>query len=104
MNKALVSIVMPSYQQFRYLEEAVRSVLDQRDGAVELLVMDPGSTDGSRDLLLKLHDEYGDRLRLFFEPDEGQSDAVNKGLARARGNVLGWLNSDDRLADRKSVV
>jgi len=94
----LVSIVMPSYQQSRFLEEAVRSVLDQRQVAVELLVMDPGSTDGSRELLLALQVEYGDRLRLFFEPDDGQSDAVNKGLALARGTVLGWLNSDDRLA------
>jgi glycosyltransferase involved in cell wall biosynthesis len=92
-----VSIVMPSYQQAAYLEEAVRSVLDQEGVEVELLVMDPGSTDGSRELLQVLEAEYGERLRLYFEPDEGQSDAINRGMARARGTVLAWLNSDDSL-------
>jgi glycosyltransferase involved in cell wall biosynthesis len=93
----LVSIVMPSYQQIAYLEEAVRSVLDQRGVDVELLVMDPGSTDGSRELLLALKAEYGDKLLLHFVRDSGQSDAVNRGMAMARGDVMGWLNSDDRL-------
>lgn len=93
----LVSVVMPSYQQVRFLEEAARSVLDQAGVAVELIVMDPGSTDGSRELLLRLQAEYGENLRLVFEPDAGQSDAINKGLALARGEILCWLNSDDRL-------
>ncbi len=92
-----ISIVMPSFQQAVFLEEAVRSVLDQQLGMVELLVMDPGSTDGSRELLTALRKEYGARLVLRFDPDQGQSDAVNRGLARAQGRVLGWLNSDDRL-------
>lgn len=87
---------MPCYQQVAYLEEAVRSVLDQEGVEVELLVMDPGSTDGSRELLLRLKEEYGERLLLHFAPDRGQSDAINRGMALARGNVLAWLNSDDR--------
>jgi glycosyltransferase involved in cell wall biosynthesis len=91
------SIVMPSYQQAAYLEEAVRSVLDQQGVSVELLVMDPGSTDGSRELLLSLRRKYDERLVLHFDPDQGQSEAVNRGLARARGHIFGWLNSDDRL-------
>lgn len=93
----LISIIMPSYQQAAFLEEAVRSVLDQEGAAVELLVMDPGSTDGSRELLLELQTEYGGRLALHFESDQGQSDAVNRGMSLARGHILGWLNSDDRL-------
>jgi len=93
----LISIVMPSFQQAAFLEEAVRSVLDQEKVAVELLVMDPGSTDGSRELLLSLSKEYGSRLILNFEPDMGQSDAINHGLNQANGNIFGWLNSDDRL-------
>lgn len=98
MKKApFVSIIMPCYQQAAYLEEAVRSVLDLQDADVELLVMDPGSTDGSRELLLALQPGYGDRLVLHFAPDKGQSDAINRGMALARGHVLGWLNSDDRL-------
>ena len=96
-NFPLFTVIMPSFQQAAYLEEAVRSVLDQQGVEVELLVMDPGSTDGSRELLLSLHKECGDRLVLIFEPDRGQSDALNRGLAQARGRILGWLNSDDRL-------
>lgn len=91
-----ISIIMPCYQQANYLEEAVRSVLDQRDVAVELIVMDPGSTDGSREILGSLKEEYGDALILHFAPDKGQSDAINRGMALARGTVLAWLNSDDR--------
>jgi glycosyltransferase involved in cell wall biosynthesis len=93
----LISIIMPSFQQVAFLEEAVRSVLDQEGVEVELLVMDPGSTDGSRELLERLRQEYGARLRLHFEPDQGQSDAINRGMTRARGRILAWLNSDDRL-------
>ena len=93
----LFSIVMPCYQQAAFLEEAVRSVLDQQGVDVELLVMDPGSTDGSRELLLKLKELYGERLLLHFAPDEGQADAINRGMDLAHGNILGWLNSDDRL-------
>jgi len=93
----LISIIMPSYQQAAFLEEALRSVLDQEKVDIELLVMDPGSTDGSRELLLSLQKEYGDRLALHFETDLGQSDAINRGLALAQGKILGWLNSDDRL-------
>ena len=96
-SSPLVSIVMPCYQQAAFLEEAVRSVLDQKGVDVELLVMDPGSTDGSRELLKTLKVTYGERLILHFAPDEGQADAINCGMGLARGNILGWLNSDDRL-------
>jgi glycosyltransferase involved in cell wall biosynthesis len=98
MNEApVISIVMPSYQQAAFLEEAARSVLDQQGVDVELVVMDPGSTDGSRELLQMLKKEYGERLVLHCTPDEGQPDAINRGMAIARGHLLGWLNSDDRL-------
>lgn len=92
-----ISIIMPCYQQSAYLEEAVRSVLEQRDVQVELIVMDPGSTDGSRNLLLRLKNEFADQLVLNFAPDNGQSDAINRGMTMARGTILAWLNSDDRL-------
>lgn len=90
-------MVMPSFNQRRYIVEAVSSVLDQAGVRVELLVLDPGSTDGSREALENLQNKYGPSLRLVFEPDSGQSDAVNKGMALAKAPVLGWLNSDDRL-------
>lgn len=90
-------MIMPSFQQALFLEEAVRSILDQDITGLELIVMDPGSTDGSRELLVSLSQEYGERLVLYFEPDQGQSDAVNLGFAHARGEIFGWLNSDDRM-------
>lgn len=96
-TEPVISIIMPCFQQAAFVEEAVRSVLDQPGVAAELIVMDPGSTDGSRELLRSLGKEYGERLVLHFAPDEGQPDAINKGMAMAKGNVLGWLNSDDRL-------
>ena len=97
MSSPEISIVMPCYQQVRFVEEAVRSVLEQEGVDLELLVLDPGSTDGTRELLLALQERYGEVLRLHFAPDAGQADAVNRGMALARGNILGWLNSDDRL-------
>jgi glycosyltransferase involved in cell wall biosynthesis len=92
-----ISLVMPCYLQVAYLEEAVRSVLDQEGVDLELLVMDPGSADGSRELLQVLQQTYGERLQLHFAADDGQADAINRGMRLARGEILGWLNSDDRL-------
>lgn len=88
-----VTIVIPSYNQREYLEEAVRSVLGQ-DWPVELIVMDGGSTDGSVEVLQR----YDERIAYWqSQPDAGQSWAIRDGFRRATGDVLGWLNSDDAL-------
>lgn len=95
MNSSpLISIVIPSFNQGIFLEECLELVLAQTYPRREIIVIDGGSTDDSREILHR-HER---RLDYWVsEADRGQAHAVNKGWARAKGEVLGWLNSDDRL-------
>jgi len=87
-----ISIVMPSYNQARFIERSILSVLNQGYPNLELVVIDGGSTDGTVDIIRK----YNDYIDFWVsETDNGQSDALNKGFARCTGDIYGWLNSDD---------
>jgi glycosyltransferase involved in cell wall biosynthesis len=90
-----ISIVTPSFNQGPYLEETIRSVLDQNYPALEYVVIDGGSTDDSPAIIRR----YADRLTHWVsEPDGGQYDAINRGFARTTGEIMGWINSDDKYA------
>ena len=89
-----ISIIIPSYNQAEYLEATLCSVLDQGYPNLEVILMDGGSKDGSQEII----ERYASHLAYWqSQPDEGQAAALNAGFARATGEVLTWLNSDDVL-------
>lgn len=89
-----VSIITPSYNQGQFIEQTIRSVLNQTYKNIEYIIVDGGSTDNTMEIV----ERYKDRIdTIIHEKDKGQSDAINKGFKLATGTLIGWINSDDIL-------
>jgi len=91
-DNPLVSIITPSYNQSRYIEETIQSVIGQNYAKIEYIIIDGGSNDGSIEIIKRYDGSLKDWIS---EPDQGQTDAINKGFARTNGEILAWINSDD---------
>ncbi len=91
----LISVVTPSFNQGDFIERTIQSVIERGYPRVEHLVIDGGSTDSTVEVLRRYLKDYPEQLDFVSEPDRGQAHAVNKGFDRARGEIIGWLNSDD---------
>jgi glycosyltransferase involved in cell wall biosynthesis len=88
-----ISIVVPSLNQGQFIARTLESILTQDYAASQILVMDGGSTDDTISVL----QNYADRIEWTSEPDNGQSNAINKGFRKCTGDIVCWLNSDDLL-------
>jgi glycosyltransferase involved in cell wall biosynthesis len=86
-----ISVVVPCFNGLPYIRQAIEPLLSSSAGKIEVIVQDGGSTDGTLEYLTGL----GSKVSVISEPDEGQTQALNKGLERATGEVIGWLNADD---------
>lgn len=94
-DNPLVSIISPVLNGIKYLEVCIQSVLNQTYPHIEHIFVDGGSTDGTLEMLSSYQTRYPERIRFTSEPDSGIGEATNKGLKMAKGELFGWLSTDD---------
>lgn len=93
-NQILVTIVTPSFNQGQFIDETITSVLNQTYKNIQYIIVDGGSSDNTMEVVEK----YRDKIDIIIhEKDKGQTDAINKGFKLAKGELVGWINSDDIL-------
>ncbi|WP_164940693.1 glycosyltransferase [Bradyrhizobium zhanjiangense] len=92
-SRPLVSVIIPAHNAAKFIEEAIDSALHQSYSTVEVVVVDDGSTDATRDVLRS----YGNAITSVFQPNAGQSAAINRGFCQTTGDLIAYLGADDRL-------
>lgn len=90
-----ISIIIPSYNKRKYIGKTLASIVSQNYPNLEIIIQDPGSTDGSLKVIKRFVKNYPKIFRLFKEKDNGQLDAINKGLNKVKGDILAYINADD---------
>src|SRR3972149_6125044 len=95
MNSPKITVITPSYNQVEFIEESIRSVVEQDYYPIEYLIMDGGSKDGSVNIIREYAQKYPGIIKWSSGKDKGQVDALNRGLKLATGDIISYLNSDD---------
>lgn len=90
-----ISIIIPSYNKASYISETLKSIVSQKYPNLEVIIRDGGSTDGTVEIIKKYAKRYPDLISWISEKDKGQVDAINKGLKKAKGEILTFINADD---------
>ena len=94
-NTPLISIIIPSYNKVKYIEKTLQSIVTQKNANFEVIIQDGGSTDGTLDVIKKYAKKYPKLISFVSKKDGGQLDAINKGLKKAKGDIVTFINADD---------
>jgi glycosyltransferase involved in cell wall biosynthesis len=95
MSSPKISIVIPSYNKVKYIEKTLQSIVTQKNASFEVIIQDGGSTDGTLDVIKKYAKKYPSFISFESKKDGGQLDAINKGIKKAKGEIVTFINADD---------
>jgi len=90
-----ISIITPNYNYASFIEQTIRSVIYQKYNNFEHIIVDDGSTDNSVDVIQKYVEKYPNKIIMIKQENKGQTYAINEALKHAKGDIIGWINSDD---------